>query len=64
MPAGTTQEQLQALLTQRFEVAKKLYFPTWEESWWDLHIPDSNEKGKIVEWYTHMPKEHLVTTPI
>jgi hypothetical protein len=60
MPSGTPYENLQNLLEQRFSVAKKLYFPNWNESWWDTHIPDSNGKEQIVEWYTHMPKDFLV----
>jgi hypothetical protein len=60
MPRNTPQNELQTLLQQRFEVAKKLHFPNWKESWWEIHVPDMNDKSQVVEWYTHMPKEFLV----
>ena len=60
MPMTSSYEEVQTLLEQRFEIAKKLYFPGWEDSWWDTHIPSSEFDTKIVEWFTHMPKEYLV----
>jgi hypothetical protein len=64
MPCGTPYKELNELLQQRFEIAKKLHFPDWEDSWWDIHIPTNNGKSQVVEWYTHMPVEHLLTEAI
>ena len=64
MPCGTPYEELNTLLKQRFDIAKKLHFPDWEESWWEMHIPTSNGKSQVVEWYTYMPVEYLLSNTI
>jgi hypothetical protein len=64
VPKDTSYEKIQSLLEQRFDISKKLYFPDWDQSWWDTHIPSFEEETMTVEWYTHMPKEFLVTSPM
>lgn len=60
VPNTYTDEERSALLEQRFNIAKKRYFPDWTDSWWDTHIPETKINTQIVEWYTHMPQEYLI----
>lgn len=59
VPINYSFEKMNALLDHRFNIAKKRYFPTWDMSWWQLHIPDTNEENRLIEWYTHIPMEYL-----
>lgn len=63
IPSNYTNEERYALLEQRFNIAKNHYFPNWNDSWWDIHIPENGIKTQIIEWYTHMPKKFLTTSP-
>ena len=56
-----TNEERHALLEQRFNIAKKRYFPDWNDSWWDIHVHENKLKTQIIEWYTHMPQGFLIT---
>jgi hypothetical protein len=63
-PTTYTYTQQYALLEQRFNIAKNRYFPNWTKSWWDIHIPENKGATQIIEWYTHMPREFLVTSQV